>query len=104
MKRALALLLAAALLSSAFAAEYGDTKLERKAQGTDDVPPAYFPHWIHRIQYKCGACHEEPFKMKVGANEITMDAIKSGQSCGACHNGKAAFESNFDTCLRCHVK
>ena len=104
MKRALLLFFAAALLSTAFAAEYGDVKFTRKGEGTDDVPPAYFPHWIHRMQYKCGACHEEPFKMKAGANEITMDAIKGGQSCGTCHNGKVAFESNFDTCLRCHVK
>ena len=22
--------------------------------------PAIFPHWIHRMQYKCGACHDEP--------------------------------------------
>ena len=86
------------------AAEYGDIAFKRKAAGMDDVPPAVFPHWIHRMQYKCAACHDEPFKMKAGASEITMDAIQAGQSCGACHNGKAAFESNFDTCQRCHYK
>ena len=101
----LAILAAAVLLWPAFGAEYGDVKFERKeAQGTEDVPAATFPHWVHRMQYKCSACHEETFKMKAGANPITMDMIQAGQSCGLCHNGKAAFESNFDTCQRCHFK
>jgi len=97
---------AAAMLMCAacYAAEYGDVAFKRKAAGTDDVPPAVFPHWVHRMQYKCTACHEEPFKMRAGANAITMDAIQAGQSCGVCHNGKVAFESNFDTCQRCHYK
>ena len=103
--RVAALLLTAALAWTAcFAAEYGDIQYKRKAEGTDDIPPAIFPHWIHRMQYKCGACHDEPFKMKAGANEVTMDMMAAGQSCGICHNGKVAFESNFDTCLRCHTK
>lgn len=104
MKRVLPILLATLLLLPALAADYGDTKFERKGQVAEDVPPAYFPHWIHRIQYKCGACHEDLFKMKSGSADITMDGIKEGKACGACHNGKAAFEANFDTCLRCHVK
>jgi c(7)-type cytochrome triheme protein len=86
------------------AAEYGDIAFKRKGEGTDDVPAAVFPHWIHRMQYKCGACHEELFKMKAGETEITMDLIQAGNSCGTCHNGKTAFESNFDTCPRCHYK
>lgn len=101
-----AVFLAAAALSWAAcgAAEYGDVQFERTTPANDGIPPAVFPHWIHRIQYKCSACHDAPFKMKAGANQITMDAIQAGQSCGLCHNGKAAFESNFDTCLRCHYK
>jgi c(7)-type cytochrome triheme protein len=86
------------------AAEYGDVPFTRKVDGMDDIPPAVFPHWVHRMQYKCSACHDEPFKMKAGANEVTMDLIQAGKSCGICHNGKTAFESNFDTCLRCHYK
>ena len=93
-----------AALSVSIAAEYGDVAFERKAKGMEDIPPAVFPHWIHRMQYKCSACHEEVFKMKANADEITMEMIKSGKSCGLCHNGKAAFESNFDTCPRCHFR
>lgn len=87
---------------AALAGESGDIKFERKAAGMDDVPPAVFPHWIHRMQYKCPACHDELFKMKVGANMINMDEIQDGKWCGACHNGKIAFISNLSTCVRCH--
>jgi c(7)-type cytochrome triheme protein len=90
--------------TASIAAEYGDVTMERKAKGVDDVPAAVFPHWIHRMQFKCSACHEELFKMKAGANEITMDMLQAGKACGSCHNGKAAFESNFDTCPRCHYR
>ena len=93
-----------ALSLSAGAAEYGDVTYVRKARGMDDVPTAIFPHWIHRMQYKCGACHDELFKMKSGATAVTMDEIQAGKTCGACHNGKTAFASSFITCGRCHTK
>jgi c(7)-type cytochrome triheme protein len=82
--------------------EPGDIKFVRQAAGMDDVPPATFPHWIHRMQYTCYACHEMPYKMKAGANLVTMDQIQNGYSCGVCHDGKTAFVSNLTTCNRCH--
>jgi c(7)-type cytochrome triheme protein len=83
-------------------AEPGDIKFVRQAAGMDDVAPATFPHWIHRMGYTCYACHDATFKMKSGANEVTMDQIQAGQSCGVCHDGKTAFMSNLTTCTRCH--
>ena len=82
--------------------EPGDIKFVRQAAGMDDVAPATFPHWIHRMGYTCYACHDTPFKMKAGANVVTMDQIQNGQSCGVCHDGKTAFISNLTTCNRCH--
>ncbi len=67
----------------------------------DNLAPAYFPHWVHRIKYKCYACHDALFPMQRGANP-TMAAMVKGESCGACHNGKLAF--GLDTCHRCHVR
>lgn len=87
---------------AASGSEYGDIKFSRQAAGMDDVAPAVFPHWVHRMQYKCAACHDELFKMKAGSTPVTMDDIQAGRQCGACHNGKDAFISNFDTCARCH--
>lgn len=105
----LAVVLAAFWLASNASAEEvvepgepGDIKFVRQAAGMDDVSPATFPHWIHRMSYTCYACHDTPFKMKAGANLVTMDQIQNGQSCGLCHDGKTAFVSNLTTCNRCH--
>jgi c(7)-type cytochrome triheme protein len=92
------------LLPAAHGGEYGDIAFKRQQAGMDDVPPAMFPHWIHRMQYKCAACHDELFKMKAGSTVITMDNIQAGKQCGVCHNGKIAFDSGFLTCERCHTK
>lgn len=99
---ALAFFVASLLVTPTLAVE-GDIVFNRKA-GEGGTPPALFPHWFHRIRYKCYACHPEVFEMKAGANAITMDAIREGKFCGACHNGKVAWEVGFDTCNRCHVE
>ncbi|HVN84672.1 MAG TPA: cytochrome c3 family protein [Candidatus Binatia bacterium] len=72
----------------------------RHGSADDHIAAAYFPHWVHRIKYKCYACHDDLFPMQRGANP-TMAAMAKGQSCGACHNGAVAF--GLDTCQRCHV-
>lgn len=98
----LAFLVSGLLVTSTFAVE-GDITFKRKG-GEAGTPPAVFPHWFHRIRYKCYACHPSVFEMKAGANAITMDAIREGKFCGTCHNGKIAWEVGFDTCSRCHVE
>lgn len=77
----------------------GDIVYSRKGDA-GPLTPAYFPHWVHRIKYKCYACHDELFPMQRAANP-TMAAMAKGESCGTCHNGKIAF--GVDTCQRCHV-
>lgn len=84
------------------AEEPGDISFVRQAAGMDDVAPAVFPHWVHRMAYTCYACHDGLFKMKAGETLVTMDEIQAGQSCGSCHDGKTAFVSNLTTCNRCH--
>ncbi|NDP41186.1 MAG: hypothetical protein GZ089_00465 [Aromatoleum sp.] len=93
---------AGALFAAAVSAEVGDIAFKRDGPGTDDVPAATFPHFVHRMQFKCYVCHEDIFVMKAGANAMTMDAIQDGKFCGACHNGKAAFQATFNSCPRCH--
>ncbi len=95
------LTLAVFLLSMAFAVE-GDVVFRREG-GEGGVSVAVFPHWIHRIRYKCYACHPALFEMKAGANKVTMDAMQEGKFCGACHNGKNAWSVTFETCSRCHT-
>jgi c(7)-type cytochrome triheme protein len=101
-RRAACTLALICIVSSVAADEPGDVKFVRQSAGMDDVAPATFPHWIHRMQYTCYACHEGLYKLKAGADLVTMDDIQSGQSCGVCHDGKTAFESNLTTCNRCH--
>lgn len=88
--------------SAGVSAELGDIVFKRKEAGTQDVPPAVFPHFAHRMQFRCYVCHDDIVVMKAGANAITMDAIQAGKFCGVCHNGKAAFQATFEACPRCH--
>jgi c(7)-type cytochrome triheme protein len=81
----------------------GDVVFDREGEESS-TPPAVFPHWSHRIRYKCYACHSTLFEMKRGANPTSMEAIAEGRSCGACHNDKIAWGVSFNTCTRCHVE
>ena len=95
------LVMATVLLGVALAVE-GDVVFKR-SNGQGGNPAAVFPHWAHRVRYKCYACHPAPFRMKAGANQASMELIKQGQSCGVCHNGKRAWGVTLDTCNQCHV-
>jgi len=90
------------ILSPAVYSEYGDVVLDRYKETMAEVglAPVVFPHWTHRIQFKCKACHEGIFPMEKGASDITMSAIIDGQFCGTCHNGKIAWDPLY--CNRCH--
>ncbi len=80
-------------------AEYGDIVMNREAERAE-MPPVIFPHWFHRIRFKCKVCHEDIFVMKAGANEVTMIKIIKGEYCGKCHNGRIAWAPLY--CDRCH--
>jgi len=62
---------------------------------------ATFPHKPHTEWLACDSCHPKIFKMKAGADPITMAKIFAGEYCGRCH-GKVAFEPTTG-CARCHL-
>ncbi len=99
---ALAALMAASSVSVAIAKEYGDIHMDSTRQSMEKagVKAVTFPHWFHRIRYKCKVCHENIFIMKKGANNVSMRRIMEGETCGACHNGLIAWEALY--CDRCH--
>lgn len=101
MKRwALPVALALALLAPATQAEYGDVVLNRHSD-RQGVRPVVFPHWFHRIRFRCKVCHHElGFKMRAGANEVLMSDIIDGKFCGMCHNGQIAWGP--ERCDLCH--
>ena len=96
-----ALVLALGLLAVLPAgAEYGDVVLDRSSS-KQGMRPVVFPHWFHRIRFRCKVCHSElGFKMRAGANFVQMNDIINGKFCGMCHNGQIAWSP--DRCDLCH--
>ena len=81
-------------------AEYGDVVMNNYSDAAG-MRPVVFPHWFHRIRYRCKVCHADlGFKFKAGGNEINMVKVIDGQFCGACHNGDVAW--NVENCNMCH--
>ncbi len=90
------------ILTDTGRAEYADIVLNSKSESMKKagVKPVVFPHWFHRIRFKCKVCHEDIFIIKKGANDINMTKIMNGDFCGRCHNGMTAWEPLY--CERCH--
>ena len=81
-------------------AEYADVVLNRLAE-QNGMRPVIYSHWFHRIRFRCKVCHSEiGFKMRAGANNITMAEIIDGKFCGMCHNGEIAW--SVERCDMCH--
>lgn len=88
------------IFACAVRAEYADVILNKRSEA-GGVRPVIFPHWFHRIRFRCKVCHFElGFKMRAGANEVTMDSISEGKFCGLCHNGEVAWST--ENCDLCH--
>ena len=82
-------------------------------KGKDSPGVVTFSHEKHiAAGTKCTDCHTKLFKMKKGTSgPITMDKIKAGEQCGACHDGKKEIGGKVvylatDTanCAKCHKK
>jgi len=99
------LLAAVALFTGIFlprvaSAEYGDVVINNFSD-EQGMRPAVFPHWFHRIRFRCKVCHADlGFKFKAGGNKIKMSNIIEGEFCGACHNGEVAWSP--ENCDLCH--
>ncbi len=89
-------------VSTVAAREYADIYMDatRSSMEKANVKAVIFPHWFHRIRFKCKVCHENIFIMKQGQNNISMRRIMEGEACGVCHNGQIAWEALY--CERCH--
>jgi c(7)-type cytochrome triheme protein len=97
------LLLTLLVLVGHASAEYGDIVMNSKAESMREaeVDDVLFPHWFHRIRYRCSVCHEKIFTLKAGSNDITMSDISiEHKMCGVCHDGSIAWEAL--ECDRCH--
>jgi c(7)-type cytochrome triheme protein len=68
---------------------------------TKTVGEVVFSHSVHGT--RCNSCHPKIFQKKSNSNHVSMKAMEKGKSCGACHNGKTAFNVTGD-CVRCHAQ
>jgi c(7)-type cytochrome triheme protein len=81
-------------------AEYGDVVINEFSDEAG-MRPVVFPHWFHRIRFRCKVCHGDlGFKFEAGGNGINMLKIIDGEYCGACHNGNVAW--SIENCDLCH--
>ena len=98
---ALAAALIAVFAAWPVSAEYADVVLNRNSE-REGVRPVVFPHWFHRIRFRCKVCHSElGFEMRAGANDVTMKDISDGKFCGMCHDGNTAWGA--ERCDLCHT-
>ena len=97
----LVLLLAClAMFAGTANAEYGDVVINEVSEEAG-MSPVVFPHWFHRIRFRCKVCHADlGFKFQAGGNDISMLKIIDGEYCGACHNGNVAW--SVENCNLCH--
>jgi c(7)-type cytochrome triheme protein len=87
-----ALLFGAFVMVDVTRAEYGDVVINNYSDDAG-MRPVVFPHWFHRVRFRCKVCH--------GGNDINMVKIIEGQYCGACHNGEIAW--SVENCNLCHT-
>lgn len=81
-------------------AEYGDVVMNELSDEAG-MRPVVFPHWFHRIRFRCKVCHGDlGFRFEAGGNGINMLKIIDGEYCGACHDGDTAW--SIENCDLCH--
>lgn len=82
--------------------KYGDVEMSQPEQNKS-VLPVIFRHSTHRDKYTCRLCHVDlEFAQVAGGTGVIEDDNRDGRYCGACHNGKQAFEITL--CAKCHPK
>ena len=110
---ALTLVLALSPLAASTGFAQAKPPADMTLEGAKDSPgKVTFSHEKHMATgAKCTSCHVKVFKMKKGGTgPLTMEKMKAGEQCGACHTGKAiegktAFAvSDTANCEKCHKK
>ncbi len=97
----------AVVMTFAFANLGFSLKKDIEFKTVGDEGKVTFSHENHTEKkgMKCNECHPKLFKMKKGDDVVTMAAMKEGKFCGACHDGKKAFDASAaDNCGKCHKK
>ncbi len=70
-----------------------------------DAKKVVYSHDDHvtKFRLRCTECHHRLYAMAMTQQRSDMADMKSGKSCGACHNAQRAF-GIAGNCERCHNK
>jgi c(7)-type cytochrome triheme protein len=74
----------------------GELLFEEKSTGN-----VVFSHKFHSGLYRCGDCHTSIYETNRSKMKVSMQEMEKGRSCGACHEGKTAFNVS-EKCEGCH--
>jgi c(7)-type cytochrome triheme protein len=96
--------------------EYGTLVMNNHPE-TARLGSVTFEHWLHRAKFTCRLCHVDlGFAMKAGGTDVKAADNAKGFYCGACHDGRRAFDgvklfeacstagAPREGCLRCHAQ
>ncbi|WP_429884534.1 cytochrome c3 family protein [Geoalkalibacter halelectricus] len=67
-----------------------------------DIGDVVFSHQVHLSMFGCGDCHPGLYRAGGDNPRVSMEQMEQGLSCGACHDGAAAFGVAGD-CAACHA-
>jgi c(7)-type cytochrome triheme protein len=90
------------IFCSVVAAKTGGGDITFKEDKTGQVIFSHDAH-VKDAGLKCTDCHDRLYVTREKSKRVTMAQIQKGKSCGACHNGKKAFDVKSD-CGNCHKK
>jgi c(7)-type cytochrome triheme protein len=88
-------------VSSAWAV-IGGGEIVFKVEGIASVLYSH-DHHVSKAKLKCAECHPALYKNRALHTVVGMAGMQKGKSCGACHNGKKAFDvADQKLCANCH--
>lgn len=79
------------MLSGIASAKVGGGAVTYRVKEAGDVVFTHDSH-VGRIGLKCNECHYRLYSTVAQHTHVTMCEMQQGKSCGACHNGTAAFD------------
>lgn len=102
MKRICSGLIALFLAASPAWAVTGGGDIVFKVEGMASVLFSH-DHHVSKARQKCSECHYALYSNRAQRKAVGMAEMRKGKSCGACHNGKKAFDvAEKKNCATCH--
>ena len=102
MKKLLLGILVFLFLASFVSAKVGGGNVTFEVKSSGNVAFSHDNH-VEGVGLICTECHDSLYITKEKHKVVAMTQMQKGKSCGACHNGKKAFNVK-ENCSNCHKK